>query len=111
MSLPICFPSPPAHITPSFKAGTMTVAIDEYKNLNYYQSLFVYRTVLRIGHKKSILDKECARYDNSSHFTHIFSFKPFNPSWFVSKLVCTVRGLNVFPHSVTFDEPSNPQIR
>lgn len=98
-------------MTEAFNRGTMTVAIDRYRTLDYDDALFVYRTMLRIGHKKSLLPTEKHKYEYSPHFPNVFSFKTFNPPWFVSKLMCTVNGSPSFNDPLEFDEACIPQLR
>lgn len=111
MTLPQWFPAPPAEVSPHCTNGILTVPIDKYTALSHDQSFFVYRTILRVGHKKSLLETERPKYEKSPHFKHVFNFKTFNPPWFVASLLCTVKGRPLFSKPLRFEHPSIPQLR
>lgn len=110
-TLPDWFPSPDATLTSRFKLGKLVVPIDRYRLLSYEQGIFVYRTLLRIAHKKSLLNTERPKYDKNPHFKHVFNFKTFNPPWFVASIDCTVDGKSLFSKPLHFDDPSIPTMR
>lgn len=61
--LPDWFPSSTRGVFSAFTDRTLTVDVDRLNFLSLKYAFFVYRGLLRSGHKKSILPPEKVKYD------------------------------------------------
>lgn len=84
----VIVPPPPLEWNDAFRNKCIAVDIDDFHHLNYDQSFFVYRGLIRTAHRR-YLHEEChEKHKSNVYFRTSFSFKTFTPPWFPGKWVC-----------------------
>lgn len=111
MSLPSWFPSRRLQWTDDFKKGIMEVYITNFHHLNIEQSIFLYRTLIRSAHHKSLLDTERVKYEGKKTFKSVFSLIPFTPPWLVALMECKVHKKSLFKEQLKLDVDALPKMR
>lgn len=115
MTLPDWFPTPKQILTPAFTDNVVTIDIDRFQHITLKHTWFVYRTLLRTAHKKSLLPSQREKYEGNKHFKRCFSFIPFGPPWFRAQFNCRIDGKSIRDEHLRFDSTIKsatiPQIR
>lgn len=111
MVLPSWFPSPPQEYSNSFKSKCMTADIDDFYHLDYDQSVFVYRGLIRTAHRRSLTDDRREIHRSSPYFRTSFSFIPFTPPWFCGRIMCRYKSKPVLQTELVMDDACIPRMK